>query len=74
MTDTAGTICVHMATPVDNRKYLSVGELANELRVSKASIYRSVESGYLPAIRLAPHGSLRIPIDALEPERREVER
>jgi excisionase family DNA binding protein len=60
---------------VDSRRYLSVGEAALELRVSKQSIYRAVESGNLPAIRLQPLGALRIPADALEPERhRGVER
>ena len=59
---------------MDSRKYLSVGETARELRMSKASVYRAIESGNLPAVRLQPLGSLRIPIDALEPERREVER
>jgi excisionase family DNA binding protein len=62
-------------TTVDSRRYLSVGEAAYELRVSKASVYRAIESGNLPAVRLQPLGSLRIPADALEPERhREVER
>ena len=59
-----------MATAMDSRKYLSVGEAAYELRVSKASVYRAIESGNLPAIRLQPLGALRIPADALEPERR----
>jgi excisionase family DNA binding protein len=54
----------------DKRRYLSVGEVAHELPVSKASIYRAVESGNLPAVRLAPLGALRIPAEALEPERR----
>ena len=63
-----------MATVMDSRKFLSVGEAAHELRVSKASVYRAIESGNLPAVRLQPLGSLRIPADALEPERhREVE-
>jgi excisionase family DNA binding protein len=47
-----------------------VEEAAHELRVSKASVYRAIESGNLPAIRLQPLGALRIPADALEPERR----
>ena len=60
---------------MDSRRYLSVGEVAHELRVSPASVYRAIESGNLPAVRLQPLGSLRIPADALEPERhREVER
>jgi excisionase family DNA binding protein len=60
-----------MATAMDSRKYLSVGEAAHELRVSKASVYRAIESGNLPAIRLQPLGALRIPAEALEPERRD---
>jgi excisionase family DNA binding protein len=59
-----------VTTAVDSRRYLSVGEAAHELRVSKASVYRAIESGNLPAVRLQPLGSLRIPADALEPERR----
>ena len=47
-------------------EYLSVGEVAHLLRVSKASVYRAVERGELPAIRLAPLGALRIPKAALE--------
>ena len=50
-----------MATAMDSRRYLSVGETAHELRVSKASVYRAIESGNLPAVRLQPLGSLRIP-------------
>ena len=43
--------------------------------MSKASVYRAIESGNLPAVRLQPLGSLIIPVDALEPERHgEVER
>jgi excisionase family DNA binding protein len=58
-----------MASAADSRKYLSVGETAHELRVSKASVYRAIESGNLPAVQLQPLGSLRIPADALQPER-----
>jgi excisionase family DNA binding protein len=64
-----------MATSADSRRFLSVGETAHELRVSKARVYRAIESGNLPAVRLQPLGSLRIPAAALEPERhREGER
>jgi excisionase family DNA binding protein len=45
---------------------LSVGEVAHLLRISKASVYRAVERGELPAIRLAPLGALRIPRSALK--------
>jgi hypothetical protein len=34
-----------MKTTADSRKYLSVREAALELRVSKTSIYRSIEAG-----------------------------
>jgi excisionase family DNA binding protein len=59
-----------MATAMDSRKYLSVGEAAYELRVSKASVYRAIENGNLPAVRLQPLGALRIPVSALQPEKR----
>jgi excisionase family DNA binding protein len=55
---------------MDSRKFLSVGEAAHELRVSKASVYRAIETGSLPAVRLMPLGALRIPASVLEPERR----
>ena len=58
-----------MATAMDSRRYLSVGEAAHELRVSPATVYRAIEIGSLPAIRLVPHGALRIPASSLEPER-----
>jgi excisionase family DNA binding protein len=54
-----------MGTP-DHKRYLSVTETARELRVSRQSVYRAVESGDLAHVRLRPHGSLRIPRDALE--------
>ena len=57
------------ATPA-NRRYFSPAEAAAELGVSKSTVYRAVESGHLPAIRLQPLGALRIPASALEPARR----
>jgi excisionase family DNA binding protein len=62
-----------MATAMDSRKFLSVGEAAHELRMSKASVYRAIESGNLPAVRLQPLGALRIPASSLEPERHREE-
>jgi excisionase family DNA binding protein len=58
-------------TDTRDKRYLSVNEVADELRVSRQSVYRAVEAGTLPAIRLQPLGSLRIPASALEPERRD---
>jgi excisionase family DNA binding protein len=34
--------------------YVSVGELANYWRISRKQIYKQIESGTLPAIRLGP--------------------
>ena len=53
-------------TTVLEREYLTAAEAAKLLRVNVASIYRAVERGSLPAVRLAPEGSIRIPVDALE--------
>jgi hypothetical protein len=54
-----------MATAVDSRKFLSVGEAAHELRVSKASIYRAVERGTLAGRPAAAAGDSADPRDAL---------
>jgi excisionase family DNA binding protein len=51
-------------------QYLSPSEAAERLGMSKASVYRAIELGTLPAFRLRPMGALRIPADALEPRRR----
>lgn len=55
---------------VGDKRYLSVGEAALELRMSRTSVYRAIEAGSLPVVRLQPRGALRIPVSALEPERR----
>lgn len=39
----------------------TVGEAAAELRCSRASVYRAIGSGELPAWRLGETGQLRIP-------------
>jgi Helix-turn-helix domain len=39
-----------------------------ELRVHVSAIYRAVERGDLPAVRLNEHGAIRIPRSALEPK------
>ena len=49
-----------------HKRFLSPSEAAEELGVSKSTVYRAVESGHLPAIRLKPLGALRIPASALE--------
>ena len=60
-----------MTTTTDSRRYLSVGEAAQELRLSRQSVYRAVSSGSLPAVQLSPHGALRIPVEAIEPRKDE---
>jgi excisionase family DNA binding protein len=45
---------------------LSVSHVASRLNVSRASIYRWIAEGRLPAVRLGPPGSpIRIPADEL---------
>jgi excisionase family DNA binding protein len=54
-----------------HKRYVSPAEAASELGVSKSTIYRAVEAGRLPAVRLQPLGALRIPVAVLKPERQE---
>jgi len=42
---------------------LTVGEVATRLRVSRATNYRLVQAGALPALRIS--NSIRIPLEAL---------
>ena len=44
-----------MAKPNDSRlrsRYVTVGEVADQLRVSNMTVYRLVQSGQLPAVRV----------------------
>jgi excisionase family DNA binding protein len=60
-----------MATISDKqRPFLTPKELAHELGVTPAVVYRSVERGELPHIRLLPRGAIRIPRSVLDPEPR----
>jgi excisionase family DNA binding protein len=56
---------VLMRTDMKQREYLAPKEVAHELRVHVSSIYRAVESGHLPAVRLSQTGAIRIPLSAL---------
>jgi excisionase family DNA binding protein len=50
-----------MPTDVHERHlWLTPQEIAHELRVDVASVYRAVRRGDLPAVRLSHHGALRI--------------
>ena len=55
-----------MSTAVHEREFLTVGELAERLRVSPLTIYRGVRNGTVPFVRLSEHGAIRIPVTALE--------
>jgi excisionase family DNA binding protein len=51
---------------LSNPKLLSPAEVAELLGVHRASVYRRINSGGLPAIRLGEDGPLRIRSDRLE--------
>ena len=64
-----------MSTDTHQREYLAPKEVAHELRMSVSAVYRAVESGRLPAVRLSEHGAIRIPRSAYlkhERERRDA--
>jgi excisionase family DNA binding protein len=52
--------------PVAERAYLTVSEVARELRLSRRTVYRAIERHELLALRLGPRGALRIPSEQLE--------
>ena len=58
-----------MNTETQQREWLAPKEIARELRVHVSSIYRSVEQGRLPALRLTDTGAIRIHRSALEPRK-----
>jgi excisionase family DNA binding protein len=56
-----------MATEIHERRWLSVKEVAFELRLRPKAVYLAVARGELPAVRLHEHGAIRIPRSALDP-------
>ena len=51
----------------DSPELLRIPEVAERLNVSRASVYRWIEEGRLPAVRLGPRGSpLRVCSSELE--------
>jgi excisionase family DNA binding protein len=52
-----------MPSPFSNMHFLTVGEVAEVMRVSTMTVYRMVHSGELPAIRFGR--SFRIPESAV---------
>ena len=52
-----------MPQPLSNMRFLTVGEVAEMMRVSTMTVYRLVHSGELPAVRFGR--SFRIPESAV---------
>jgi excisionase family DNA binding protein len=60
-----------MATVTQKRAdFLTPKQVAYRLGVGVHSVYRAVNRGELPAIRLVPRGAIRVPASAIEPETR----
>jgi len=52
---------------MEERHYLTVGEVASEMRVIPLTVYRWISDGRLDAVRLGGgNGPLRIPAGALD--------
>jgi excisionase family DNA binding protein len=61
-----------MSTDTQQReRWLSPREVADELRVHVSAVYRAVERGELPAVRLSPDGAIRIHRSVLDQARQE---
>lgn len=53
-----------MTTEPAKQRFLTVAEVAEQMRVSNMTVYRILHSGELRAIRVGR--SFRVPVDALE--------
>ena len=53
-----------MTTEPAKQRFLTVAEVAEQMRVSNMTVYRILHSGELPAIRVGR--SFRVPVEALE--------
>ncbi len=61
-----------MTTGTQERaEFLTPQQVAYRLGVGVHSVYRAVNRGELPAIRLSTRGAIRVPASALEPEPRQ---
>lgn len=60
-----------MKTDVQQREWLAPKEVARELGIHVSAVYRAVERGQLPAVRLSESGAIRIPRSALDPRGQE---
>ena len=59
---------------VDEGAFLSPGQVARLLSISKASVYRAIAKGQLAAVQLGPAGSYRVPAAAIPAYARRVAR
>ena len=46
--------------------YLTVHEVAGMLRTSRFTVYRRIKNGEIQAVRVGPHGPLRVPRAAID--------
>jgi excisionase family DNA binding protein len=49
-----------MGIDTQEREWLSVKEVAFELGLHPTAVYRAIDNGALPAVRLHEHGAIRI--------------
>jgi excisionase family DNA binding protein len=45
---------------------LTVAEVADRLRLTRLSVYRRIEAGVLPALRIGERGPIRVRLEAVE--------
>jgi excisionase family DNA binding protein len=60
-----------MNADTQQREWLAPKEVAHVLRVHVSAVYRAVERGQLPAVRLSESGAIRVPRSALDPHGQE---
>jgi excisionase family DNA binding protein len=56
-----------MHTDTQEREWLSVKEVAFELGLHPTAVYRAIDNGCLPVLRLHSAGAIRIHRSALDP-------
>ncbi len=60
-----------MSTDIHEREFLAPKEVAHQLRIHVSAVYRAVERGQLPAVRLSETCAIRIHRSALDPHGQE---
>jgi excisionase family DNA binding protein len=60
-----------MSTEIQEREWLSVKEVAFELGLHPTAVYRAIDNGALPALRLHEHGAIRIHRSVLDRARKD---